>query len=145
MIPLRRMQDCIFCKILGGEIPSTQVYQDEYVVAIMDIRPVHLGHVLLIPRDHVEQTLDMDAPTLMHMTAAMQHVARGVVSATRADGWNLGANSGAAAGQAVFHAHWHIIPRYTGDGLKHWADEAVTHDQLTEMGGKIRAELTKEL
>lgn len=136
------MQDCIFCKIIAGEIPSTQVYQDDFVVAFMDIKPVHLGHVLVVPRVHVETTLEMDATTLMRVTAAMQHVARGVVAATAADGWNLGANSGAAAGQVVFHAHWHIIPRFAGDGLKSWQDEEVTTEQLIEMGGKIRTELT---
>ena len=115
--------DCIFCKIVAGELPSYKVYEDEKVLAFLDINPVNPGHTLLIPKEHYETTLDTPDELLHAMTAAIKKIALAIMRATKADAWNLGANNGAAAGQIVMHTHWHIIPRFSRDEHRLWRGE----------------------
>ncbi|MDO8490225.1 MAG: HIT family protein [bacterium] len=111
---------CIFCKIVAGELPSSCVYEDDTVFAFLDIAPVQPGHVLLIPKTHVEKFCDADDETLAYISKVAKKIANAVVTATKADGCTVSTNNGAAAGQEVFHFHWHIIPRFTGDNLNQW-------------------------
>ena len=109
-------QDCIFCKIIRGEIPSARVYEDENVVAFLDISPVLPGHALVVPRKHCERLSDADGELLGRMMAGARAVARAQGQALGAEGVNLVVNDGPSAGQVVMHVHLHVIPRASGDG-----------------------------
>jgi histidine triad (HIT) family protein len=112
--------DCIFCKIASKEIPADVIYENEDVLAFLDIRPISKGHSLLIPKKHSADMLSAEAEDLSALINNVKEVAAGIIRATGAAGFNLGVNTGEAAGQVVFHTHFHIIPRFSGDGLKHW-------------------------
>lgn len=120
------MTDCIFCKIIAGELPSWKVYEDEHTVALLDLYPVHKGHTLVVPKKHCVDFVSADSECLQSVLATTQNVSRAVISATRADGCNITTNNGAAAGQAIFHLHWHIIPRFENDGLHLWPQSEYT-------------------
>ncbi|MBW2996600.1 HIT family protein [Candidatus Woesearchaeota archaeon] len=114
------MQDCIFCKIIKGEIPCTKVYEDDKVFSFLDISPVNKGHTLVVPKEHHKDLLDMPDSILAEVAKAAKKIAKAVVKTTRAVGFNLHQNNGPKAGQGVMHFHFHIIPRFEDDGLKHW-------------------------
>ena len=111
------MSECIFCKIVAGEIPSARVYETDQVLAILDINPVTPGHTLLLAKEHVPDLLGAKFPVLSALAEVLPRVARAVVAATGAEGCNVLLNSGRAAGQLIEHLHVHLIPRRTGDGL----------------------------
>jgi histidine triad (HIT) family protein len=113
-----RDPDCLFCKIVAGEIPSQRVDEDERTVAFMDINPATRGHALVVPRRHAANLLEIDADDLAATVAAAQRLARTVVERFDADGVNLINSCGAAAWQTVFHFHIHVIPRYAGDPMR---------------------------
>lgn len=115
------MSACIFCKIVAGEIPSTKIYEDEHLLAFLDIHPVNAGHALLIPKVHSENLLDTPDEILQRMIAISKPLARAVVAAAGGSGFNLSLNNGAAAGQVVPHLHFHIIPRHAHDEHKAWS------------------------
>jgi len=110
--------DCIFCKILAGELPATIVDEDERTIAFMDIAPATRGHALVIPRTHVDNLLTIERADLDAVALAAQRLARTVKRRLGADGVNLVNSCGAAAWQTVFHFHVHVIPRYEGDPLR---------------------------
>jgi histidine triad (HIT) family protein len=110
--------DCIFCKILAGELPATIVDEDERTVAFMDIAPATRGHALVIPRTHVADLLAIERDDLDAVAVAAQRLARTVKRRLGADGVNLVNSCGAVAWQTVFHFHVHVIPRYEGDPLR---------------------------
>ncbi len=111
------MDNCIFCRIIRGEIPSSKVYEDEDVFAFLDIGPLAWGHVLVVPKKHVEEVAAMSPAEASALFAAVPRLAAGVMKATGAEGLNVLQNNGAVAGQAVAHLHVHLIPRRAGDGL----------------------------
>jgi len=111
------MDDCLFCKIVAGELPSTRVYEDDRVVAIMDIFPAARGHALVIPRTHAADIHEISAEDLAAAAEAAQHLAGAAVRNLGADGVTIMQSNGAAAWQTVFHYHVHVIPRYDGDPL----------------------------
>src|SRR5919107_517676 len=110
--------DCIFCKIVAGEIPSTRVHEDERTIAFMDINPGTRGHLLVIPREHSADLLEIGAEDLAACALTAQRMARLVKERLGADGVNLVNSCGAVAWQTVFHFHIHVIPRYAGDPLR---------------------------
>ena len=112
------MNDCIFCKIAAGEIPSFKVYEDGDVLAYLDINPFAKGHTLVIPKAHSSGLVDTDNDRLAMVMAAVRKVASHLKTALPCDGFNILQNNGAAAGQTVNHLHFHIIPRYNGEELK---------------------------
>jgi histidine triad (HIT) family protein len=112
------MNDCIFCKIVAGTIPSDKVYENEHVCAFLDINPVHLGHTLVVPKRHSEDVFSINAEDWGHVSEAVRMLAPKVKTAAGADGINLIMNNKKSAGQLVDHAHVHIIPRFMDDGLK---------------------------
>ena len=113
------MSDCIFCKILAGEIPASKVYEDEQVLAFLDISQVTPGHTLVVPKEHHRNLLEMDAASASQLFAKIPVIAQKVIKATQADGMNIIANCEEVAGQTVFHTHVHLVPRYgTEDDLK---------------------------
>ena len=113
------MADCIFCKIIAGEIPSSKVYEDNQVVAFLDISQVTPGHTLVVPKQHFRNLLEMDADSSSQLFAHVPDIARKVMKATGAAGMNIINNNEEIAGQTVFHTHVHLAPRYEEtDGLQ---------------------------
>ena len=112
------MADCIFCKIVAGELPAAVVASDERAVAFLDINPATRGHTLVIPRAHVQDIHEIDSEDLAAATALAQTIAGRARERLGADGVNLLHSSGSAAWQTVFHFHIHVIPRYLGDPLR---------------------------
>ena len=113
------MADCIFCKIIAGEIPSSTVYEDDQVVAFLDISQVTPGHTLVVPKQHFRNILEMDADSASQLFARVPDIARKVMKATGAKGMNILNNNEEIAGQTVFHTHVHLAPRYEEtDGLQ---------------------------
>jgi histidine triad (HIT) family protein len=113
-----RDRECIFCKIVAGELPGTIVAEDERTVAFMDISPATRGHALVVPRRHVADLGEVDGEDLAACAAAARRLARRAKDALGADGVNLMNSWGPAAWQTVFHFHVHVIPRYDGDPLR---------------------------
>src|SRR5215470_10227425 len=110
--------DCLFCKIVAGEIPSTIVAQDERTISFMDINPATRGHALVIPRNHAQDVLSVESDDLAACAHAAQLLAGRAKEQLGADGVNLLNSCGADAWQTIFHFHIHVIPRYKGDPLK---------------------------
>ncbi|HUA03510.1 MAG TPA: HIT domain-containing protein [Solirubrobacteraceae bacterium] len=113
-----RDPDCIFCKIVAGEIPAQIVDENERTIAFMDINPATRGHVLVIPREHSQDLLEIDSDDLAAAANMAQTIARRIMDRLDADGVNLLNSCGAAGWQTVFHFHVHVIPRYDDDPLK---------------------------
>ncbi len=111
-------QDCIFCKIVAGDLPATIVDQDEHTLAFMDINPATRGHALVIPRTHTQDLLSIEESELEAVAVAAQRLARRAKQRLGADGVNVINSCGAAAWQTVFHFHLHVIPRYIEDPLE---------------------------
>ena len=109
--------DCLFCKMVAGQIPVTKIYEDEIVLAFLDIGPISDGHALVIPKQHFEKLHDCPAELLGQVFSHLGEIAGAVAAAMDSDGYNLLCNNGRAAGQLIEHLHFHIIPRNAGDGL----------------------------
>lgn len=136
--------DCIFCRIVAGEIPAAKVYEDEYGIAFLDLSPMQPGHTLIIPKVHISTLLEVPAHLDAALFSMLRTVAQAVVKATGAQGFNLLQNNGPAAGQTVFHAHWHIIPRFEGDGLRQWPQGAYENQEaMATMAARIQTALAE--
>lgn len=109
--------ETIFSKIIDGEIPCTKVYEDEKVIAFLDIQPIQPGHTLVIPKEASADARETDPELFAHIMNVAQKIANAQTTSLGCDGVNIGMNCGAAAGQEVFHTHVHVIPRYTDDGV----------------------------
>ena len=107
--------DCIFCQIVAGDIPAARIYEDDDVLAFLDIRPVSKGHALLMPKAHWRDIFDAPPEALATVAQRIPLVAKAVQKAVNAEGLNIYQNNAPAAGQVVFHLHYHIIPRHAGD------------------------------
>jgi histidine triad (HIT) family protein len=135
------MSDCIFCDIVTGEIPASVVYEDDVVMAFMDIRPVNSGHTLIIPKQHFTYMAEMDEETGAHLFKVTMRVERAIRnSGVRCEGTNLFLADGEAAFQEVFHLHMHVFPRFKGDPFKIDADWNVRppRDELDRIAASIR-------
>jgi histidine triad (HIT) family protein len=131
---------CIFCKIARGEIPSAKVLETDHAVAFLDINPVNLGHVLLVPKAHHATLSELPDDLAAETARLVPRLARAVRAATGADGLNLVINNGLVAGQTVDHGHWHLIPRFVGDPVKWpWPHAAYSGDELSQMRSRIEA------
>ena len=133
--------DNIFAKILRGELPAHKVYEDENVLAFLDIFPLSEGHTLVIPKNPSRNLLDIDPDDLCTLMRAVQKVARGVQQALNADGIQIRQYNEAPAGQEVFHTHFHIIPVKEGARPGPRPSEMAPPDQLASVAEKIRATL----
>lgn len=111
--------NCIFCEIVKGNIPCTKVYEDDEVLAFMDIGPVVKGHTLVIPKTHHNPITETPVALLQKLIAVVQQVARAQLTGLKADGVNVSQANGETAGQIVPHLHFHVIPRFATDG-HHW-------------------------
>jgi histidine triad (HIT) family protein len=131
----------IFARILRGDLPSTKVFEDERVVAIMDVMPQGMGHTLVIPKAPSRNLLDIGEDDLKHTIVAVQRIARAVKKAFDAPGVFVMQFNEPAAGQTVFHTHFHVIPRFEGVGLKPHTGDMADAKLLSEHAGKIKAAL----
>ena len=110
-----KKEDCIFCKLANGDIPTNALYEDDIVKVIFDLGPATRGHVLVVPKEHFDNIFSMDEKTAGHVFAVASKIAKFLNDELGCDGMNLLQNNGEIAGQTVFHFHMHLIPRYKGD------------------------------
>jgi histidine triad (HIT) family protein len=132
--------DCLFCKIVAGELPATIVAEDERTVAFMDIHPATRGHALVVPREHARDVHEIDPEDLQAVAVAAQRLAARARDNLGADGVNLLNSNGAAAWQTVFHFHVHVIPRYDGDPLRlPWVPAPGDADEIAAAAAELSA------
>ncbi len=137
-----RDADCVFCKIVAGEIPSARVLEADAAVAFLDIHPVNHGHVLLVPKEHHATLADLPDEAAAETAALLPRLARAVIKATGAEGLNLIVNNGRCAGQTIDHVHWHLIPRFGDDAVNWpWPHTQYVGDELGQMQFRIEREL----
>src|SRR5215207_3322241 len=133
-----RDPDCLFCRIAAGEIPATRVREDERTIAFMDINPATRGHLLVIPREHATDLLEVGGDDLAACMAAAQELAGRLGDKLGADGVNVLNSCGRAAWQTVFHFHVHVIPRYVGDPLRlPWTPAPGDRDEIAEAAAAL--------
>jgi len=131
--------DCIFCKIIAGEIPAQKIDEDERTVAFMDINPATRGHALVVPRRHVRDLLEIDDEDLTATSLAARRIAKRIEDRLDVDGINLLNSCGAAAWQTVHHFHVHVIPRYEGDPLRlPWKPQEGDPDEIAAAADALR-------
>ncbi len=126
------MENCIFCNIVKGEIEGAKIWEDDDVLALLDIHPLTKGHCLVIPKKHFENIFDIDEEILKKIIVEAKHISGKLKNALSADGIRLSQSNGKAAGQAVFHFHLHIIPRYENDGLPLGGEAMTAHRPMAD-------------
>jgi len=133
------MEDCIFCKIIDGRIPSAKVYEDAYVISFLDIMPANKGHCLIVPKNHATTLIEMDDKYLAATVLAAKKVARALSLSFGNGSFNIVMNNGKEAGQLVNHAHIHIIPRFQKDRLRiRWSHLKYEDNEIKDYAEKIR-------
>jgi histidine triad (HIT) family protein len=110
--------DCVFCRIVSRSAPAEILFENETAIAILDNRPIHYGHALVLPKTHCRTFLDMTPESMNGVMEAARRVTQALVSGFQLDGFNIFCNNGEVAGQSVFHFHWHITPRYADDNIR---------------------------
>lgn len=136
------MEDCIFCKIAAGEIPSQTVFEDENLRVIADIAPANPGHLLILPKVHADDFSALAQETAVQVICAAQKIVRAMEKGLHPDGINVLQNNGEAAGQTVRHYHMHVIPRYRGDSVKiAWEQKKPGTDEIRRCADAVKAAL----
>ena len=131
--------DCIFCKIANGEIPSATVYEDSICRVILDVNPANKGHALIIPKEHFDNIYSMDAETAAKIFTIATEVAKAQKAELNPDGLNILQNNGEAAGQTVFHFHMHLVPRYIKDNVTMtWIPDKADTEELSALSKALR-------
>ena len=131
--------DCIFCKIANGEIPSATVYEDSICRVILDVNPANKGHALIIPQEHFGNIYSMDAETAAKIFTIATEVAKAQKAELNPDGLNILQNNGEAAGQTVFHFHMHLVPRYIKDNVTMtWIPGKADTEELSALSKALR-------
>ena len=133
------MEDCIFCKIIAGKIPSAKVYEDNYVISFLDIMPANKGHCLVVPKKHYETLLDIPDEDLTNLIRATKKITKALSLSIGNGSFNIIMNNGKIAGQLVNHAHIHIIPRFKGDRLRiKWSHKKYMGKEMQNVQEKIK-------
>ena len=133
------MSDCLFCKIIAGEIPSYKIYEDDNFIAILNRFPAVQGSVLLLPKAHAENIFGLCEQELKELMPLAKRIAEKMQNVLRPDGINFLQNNGKAAGQEIFHYHLHIIPRFEGDSVKMgFPSTDPPHEQFLEIQEKLQ-------
>lgn len=131
--------DCVFCRIVRHELPAEVLYENEKVIAILDINPIHHGHTLVIPKKHCLDFLSIPETDLHDVLHVTQIVARALVASLGLDGFNIFSNNGRVAGQSVFHFHMHVTPRFSNDNIRFVLQlKEYGNGAMAEFGAKIR-------
>jgi len=133
----KNINNCLFCKIVSGEIPCNKIYEDKNFLAFLDINPINKGHSLVIPKKHSRNILEIDSKTLENLMLIVQKLSKQIKTALKSDGINIIMNNETEAGQIFFHTHVHIIPRFTGDNLKHWPNKKYRGNEAEIIAKKI--------
>lgn len=132
------MNKCIFCKIISGDIPSSALYEDEDYKAIMDISPASRGHVIILSKKHFANLFDLEDDVARKLLLVAKRIALAMKEELKCDGINFLQNNGEAAGQSVFHIHFHLIPRYKGDNVHlTWTPGKYQDGEAAELAKKI--------
>jgi histidine triad (HIT) family protein len=136
------LSDCLFCKMAAGQIPVTKIYEDELVLAFLDIGPISDGHTLLIPKQHYEKLHNCPPELLSQVASRIGIIAGAVATAMNSDGYNVMCNNGSAAGQVIEHLHFHIIPRKSGDRVfNRWPSYKYEEGQIEKIAERIRKKI----
>ncbi len=134
--------DCLFCNITAGKIPCTKVYEDDTVLAFLDIHPVNIGHTLIVPKTHHTNLYETPDEVLSQMMSVAKKLSIAIKNALGTDGINIEMNNDSVAGQIIFHTHIHIVPRFSGDGFTHWnGARGYRETEMAEVAQKISASL----
>ncbi|MBQ9536195.1 MAG: HIT family protein [Desulfovibrionaceae bacterium] len=137
------MDDCIFCAIVQGKIPSAKVFESDKLYAFLDLNPANKGHTLLIPKEHCTNILDVDPIIGKEFLDAVQRIAPAIMHVTSAQGFNVFQNNGKVAGQEIFHLHWHIIPRFENDGVPLWKQGAYdSQEEMNRLAAAIKVQIS---
>lgn len=137
------MKDCIFCRIIEGEIPATKIFEDQNSVAIFDINPVAKGHSLYISKKHYNDLLEVPPGKLAPILTNLPKVAAALLKATGSEGFNILQNNQRCAGQLIPHLHFHIIPRKTGDKVNfNWQPQPYNKEEMVDLAGKVKQNLS---
>ena len=137
-----KKDDCIFCKLANGIIPTNHLYEDDVVKVIFDVSPASKGHVLVLPKEHYDNIYSLDDDTASHIFQVAVKIAKAMKESLHIDGLNIVQNNGEAAGQTVFHFHLHVIPRYDGQApIVTWNPGSSEPEELQETAKRIHAEL----
>ena len=133
------MKDCIFCKIIKKEIPSKVIYEDSHAMAFLDAEPLNIGHTLVVPKRHFQTIDEMPPKELEKISKAITKVSKGIMKVS--DGMNILQNNNKIAGQLVPHVHFHLVPRYNGDGhIPEWKrDHSISEKQSDEFLKRIKS------
>lgn len=135
-------QNCIFCKIAEGDIPSAKLFETDRIISFLDINPVNKGHALVVPKRHVESLLGLRQKELHAAIFAVQRVSRAVVRVTDADGFNVLQNNGEVSGQEIPHVHFHVIPRFADDGFDFgWRQGSYEEGAIEDLQNEIMKHL----
>ena len=137
------MEACVFCKIVSGQLPCAKVYEDESILSFMDVNPVSAGHTLVITKFHYEFAHQCPPKTMAKLSSKLIEIAEAVYHLSGADGYNILCNNGKAAGQEVPHLHFHIIPRFDGDGAfsKWQTGKYDSEEQIKNICEKLKRKL----
>ena len=136
------MTDCVFCRIVAGQIPSTRVFEDEHTLAFMDLGQVNPGHVLVAAKRHAANLYELDEGQAAAVARACLKVSKAIQETFKPEGLSVYQANGKAAGQTVFHYHVHLLPRHTDDGMElTWPVKNPPRDKLEEYAAKIRGRL----
>lgn len=139
---LTMKDNCVFCKILAGVIPSNTVYEDDDFKAILDIAPANKGHVIILAKKHVENVFELPDDLGAKVFPVVKKVATSLKKTLNCDGINVLQNNGPAAGQTVFHLHIHVIPRYDGDHeILTWNEKSYEDGEAAELAARIQSNL----
>lgn len=136
-----KKDDCIFCKLSNGDIPTNALYEDDVVKVIFDLNPASKGHVLILPKNHFDDIYSMDDATAAHVFQVAVKVAKAMKETLGCEGLNIVQNNGEIAGQTVFHFHMHLIPRYKGDkndDILKYTPLELSDDEMIEILDKIK-------
>ena len=131
-----KKDDCIFCKLANGDIPTNSLYEDDIVKVIFDAGPASDGHVLILPKNHYDDIYSMDEDTAAHIFKVATRIAKAYKQSLDYEGLNIVQNNGEAAGQTVFHFHMHLIPRYKNDGNEEklcWNHADLSAEEIAEI------------
>jgi len=134
------MNECLFCQIAEEKVPSSKVYSDEHTYAFLDISPVNPGHTILIPRKHSRNLFDIREESLSQLAVTLKKISVAVKDGVGGNGINIHVNNEPAAGQVIFHTHFHIIPRFTDDKLRLWRGREYKEGEMEQVAQKIKSQ-----
>jgi histidine triad (HIT) family protein len=140
---MKTMKDCIFCRIVAGEIPCTKLFEDDVTLSFMDISPLNKGHILIVPKEHYNTIVEADPELYAHLYGVVCRISKALQAALNPDGINILQLNGKAANQVVPHLHIHIVPRWHGDGLTISAWEPVPGkmDEIARNAEMVKSKL----